>query len=362
MKVCHFTSAHDTNDIRIFIKECQSLCKAGHEVYLVGKGEDREEGGVHIIGCGNVKGRIKRFLTFSKTVYRKALSLDCDVYHFHDPELLPYGRKLKRKGKIVIFDSHEDVPSQILDKPWIPKPFRKLVSSVYRRYETTSVKHLDAVVAATPHIGDKFNGRVRKVAVVNNYPKFDDVLFQTKSFLEREKQVCYVGSISEVRGDSIMREAMKKVDAELIVAGSHDIETIGNVRYVGKLDRAEVNKVYGESMVGLCILKPIENYYYSQPIKMYEYMVAGLPFVCSDFPGWKEIVDASGCGICVNPEDTDEIAKAIGMILDDPQSAQEMGVRGHDYVMENCNWENEEKTLVSFYHELERQSSQEESK
>ena len=69
---------------------------------------------------------------FAKMVYLKAKALDCDVYHFHDPELLPYGIKLKKAGKKVIFDSHEDVSAQIKDKPWIPKIIRGLVSSIYK--------------------------------------------------------------------------------------------------------------------------------------------------------------------------------------------------------------------------------------
>ena len=134
---------------------------------------------------------------FSKRIYQEAMALDCDIYHLHDPELLPYALKLKRKGKKVIFDSHEDVPAQILDKPWLPKPLRRIVSRLYKRYETHVVKKLDAVVAATPHIGQKFAGRAKKVVVVNNYPKLDDIVFQEVPFKDRDRIVCYAGGLDE---------------------------------------------------------------------------------------------------------------------------------------------------------------------
>ena len=50
IRVCHMTSAHDPEDIRIFHKECVSLAKAGYEVYLVERGESYEKNGVHIVG------------------------------------------------------------------------------------------------------------------------------------------------------------------------------------------------------------------------------------------------------------------------------------------------------------------------
>ncbi len=50
IKVCHITSAHNSDDIRIFHKECASLAKAGYDTYLVAKGESREEKGVHVVG------------------------------------------------------------------------------------------------------------------------------------------------------------------------------------------------------------------------------------------------------------------------------------------------------------------------
>lgn len=355
MKVCHITSAHSQEDIRIFHKECVSLAKAGYETYLVSCGKDYEKNGVHLRGIGaDETSRLKRMLRSSGRAYRKALEIDADIYHFHDPELLSYGLKLKKKGKKVIFDSHESVSAQIMDKTWIPKPLRKLVSSSYYRYETHVVKSLDAVVAATPHIAESFRERCRRVAVVNNYPRLDDIQFNESPLSARPANVCYAGGISDNRGEGIMIEAMNGVEGTLIIAGEHEVMNQGeNIRYIGQIDREGINKLYGSSVAGLCLLKPIQNYFNSKPIKVYEYMAAGIPYVCSDFPDWRKVAEDSGAGICADPGKTDEIRNAIRFLLNNREKAQEMGRRGRQYVMQNCNWANEEKSLLTLYRTIE---------
>lgn len=357
MKVCHMTSAHGQEDIRIFIKECTSLCEKGYEVYQVSCGTDYEKNGVHMMGVGSAESnRVRRMVKTAREVYLKAVTVDADVYHFHDPELLPYGLKLKKRGKVVVFDSHEDVPAQIMDKKWIMRPLRKTISKMYKLYETYTVKKLDAVVAATSHIAKAFSNRCKRIVVVNNYPKLDDIEFHTQSFTERDGIICYAGGIDDLRGENIMIEAMKGSEGKLIIAGDHEVLYVGdNIRYVGRLDRSGVNNLYGTAIAGLCILKPIENYYYSKPIKVYEYMAAGLPYICSDFPEWRKVAEESGAGICVNPDNIQEIKEAIKMLLINREKGQIMGEKGRKYVLEKCNWNNEEKKLLSLYKDLEKE-------
>lgn len=352
VRVCHFTSAHDAYDDRIYLKECISLKKAGYDVFLVAKGENAAEGGVQIAGCGMPGNRFGRIFLFSRKVYKRALQADAYIYHFHDPELLPYALKLKRKGKKVIFDSHEDIPSQILDKEWIPFFLRRIISKSYKAYESYAVRRIDAVVAATPYIAEQFKGRAKRVEVVNNYPKLDDIVFHDRPFAERERIVCYAGGISEQRGEEVMLEAVKDLDATLILAGEHEKIKTGQVVYTGKLNREQVNELYGRSMAGMVTLLPMANYIYSQPIKMFEYMAAGLPFVASDFPLWKSIVEENGCGICVDCGKTDEVRAAIRQLLDDPSKAQEMGRNGRKAVENKYNWSVEEEKLISLYRDL----------
>lgn len=352
MNVCHMTDAHAPFDDRIYLKECISLHEAGYDTYIVARGEDCVKEGVHIVGCGNPKGRIDRILFYSKRVYKKAIFLDCDIYHFHDPELLLHALRLKRRGKKVIFDSHEDVPAQILDKEWIPLFLRKLVASCYRLYETYIVKQIDAVVAATPHIGKQFEGRAKKIVIVNNYPRLDDITFHTTPFQERDPIICYAGGISEIRGEQIMIEAMKDLDAILILAGEHEKMDSGRVKYLGYIDRNGINRLYGQAVAGLILLLPTSNYVNSLPIKMFEYMAAGLPVIASDFPLWKKIIEDNHCGICVNPENVDEVRAACKTLLEKISLGEEMGYSGRKAVIQKYNWDYEKRKLLALYEEL----------
>ena len=361
VKVCHMTSAHEWNDVRIFMKMCHSLREAGYDVSLVAAGESRECDGIHVVGCGDKPvGRRARMGGFARKVYETARELDCDIYHFHDPELLPYGIKLKQAGKKVIFDSHEDVPAQIMSKYWIPVPLRWAVSRLYRAYESYAVAKFDAVVTATSTIAGNFSSRAKNVVVVNNYPRLDDIVFQTKPFKERENNICYVGGLSEVRGIRVMVESVKSLhDIQLVLAGECEngvidvIEESPNVKYLGKIERKEVNSVYGDSLVGLVLLQPLERYKVSKPVKMYEYMAAGLPFVCSDFPLWRKLVEETGAGICVPYGDLDAARRAILQLVNDKEMAQKMGIMGRKAVENKYSWNKEVQKLVNLYKSLQ---------
>ena len=157
-KVCHITSAHPDGDVRIFHKECVSLAAEGYDVSLViPNTESRIESGVNIVSfVYKPSSRLSRFTKSVNLAYKKALELDADIYHLHDPELLRIAAKLKNKGKKVIYDAHEDLPRQILSKKYLKPIVRKLISSRIEKYENKVVKKLDAIVTATPYIRDRF--------------------------------------------------------------------------------------------------------------------------------------------------------------------------------------------------------------
>jgi glycosyltransferase involved in cell wall biosynthesis len=126
------------------------------------------------------------------------------------------------------------------------------------------------------------------------------------------------------------------------------------VTFVGQLGRADVASELQKAYAGLVILHPEPNYVTSQPVKLFEYMCAGIPVIASDFPVCREIIAGARCGILVNPLDPTEIAEAMEFLLTHPEEAQEMGRRGFQAILERYNWANEEKALLQFYTDLFR--------
>ncbi len=170
IKICHMTSVHKSTDVRIFRKECVSLAKKkDYDVYLIAPGESREEDGVHVIGIGEVpKGRLARMMKTAKAVYKAAVDLNADIYHFHDPELLQYGAKLAAMNRYVIFDSHENTYEQIKIKSYIPKALRSTVAGAYLKRETKLIKDMDAVIFPCPINGKHpFAGRAKRTPYVD---------------------------------------------------------------------------------------------------------------------------------------------------------------------------------------------------
>ena len=181
IKICHLTSVHSAKDVRIFVKECRSLAFAGYEVTLIAPNAFNEVvDGVSIVGVNiSYANRLYRIFKASNIVFSKALEIDADIYHIHDPELLPYGVKLKKIGKKVIFDSHEDVPKQILNRRWLPILFRNIVSFAYKIYEKKCLKIFDAVISVNNTIVDRLkkinkNTRKKKVKELLNLVKLED--------------------------------------------------------------------------------------------------------------------------------------------------------------------------------------------
>jgi glycosyltransferase involved in cell wall biosynthesis len=366
IKVCHLTSVHPIDDVRIFIKECSSLAKNDFDVTLIAFGEEAftkvKNGVVQISLKSPVLNRLHRFIKRPALMYKEALRVDAEIYHLHDPELMPIGLKLKKQGKKVIFDAHEDLPKQIMGKTYLNYPIKLLLSKFLNFYESWVCSKFDAIITATPSIREKFLKINPNTIDINNFPILTE-LFTTTDWQQKKNEAVYVGGITKIRGIIQIVQALEFTKGiRLNLAGTFsekqletEVKTYKSwekVNELGHLNRPDINKLLNDSKIGLVTLLPLPNHIDAQPNKMFEYMSAGLPVIASNFPLWREIVEGNNCGICVDPLNPQEIAKAIAFLIDNPQLAQNMGANGRKAVEKKYNWDQEEKKMITFYKSL----------
>jgi len=365
MNICHLTTVHQRHDVRIFEKECVSLATAGYDVTLVvadGRGDEVRRG-VRIRDAGlRPAGRLMRFIFSRFEIRRAAFSVDADLYHFHDPELIPVGLWLRRRGKLVVYDSHEDLPRQLLQKTYGSRPLKRALSVCMEWYERRSAARLDAIVVPTDGLAARFRRFNGRVTVVRNYPLLEEFARPTEDSVLARRGACYVGGIFRNRGAFEIAEAAKIAGTVVTMAGPFQPSSLGNELreafpesfvYAGTLDRTGVARLLSESAVGLVVLHDIPSYRESLPVKLFEYMAAGLPVIASNFPLWRGIVEGGECGRCVDPSDPRAIASAIDEIVGNPELARRMGANGRRLVEERYNWAVEERALLDLYRELE---------
>ena len=360
-KICHLTTVHPRYDTRIFHKECVSLSKAGYEVYLVvadGKG-DEQINGIKILDIGKPKNRKHRVLNFSKKAYKKILQLDCDLVHFHDPELIPIGLKLKKLGKKVIYDIHENIPEQIMYKHYIPKPFKPLLSEFIDKWESRAIKKFSYNIVADPNTHNRIKTKTSNVEIVKNFVILDKIEIDWD---KKQNLMTYIGSITEARGIWELMDVLNYVDIKLVLAGkfgSEDLEKSvkshgqwSKVDYHGFIGKQEIIEILKNVKIGLVPLHKTKKYLGAYPVKLFEYMNAGIPVIINKIPLWEEIVLKENCGLSVDITNKKEFAKAINFLLENPEQARKMGENGKKAVLEKYNWDTEKKKLLKVYQKI----------
>lgn len=365
VKVVHLTSVHSPFDTRIFQKECKSLASAGYEVVLVvPHDQDETVDGIRIRAVPKPANRLQRMIFTVGHVYQAARDEQADLYHFHDPELIPIGLLLQRQGARIIYDIHEDYVTSIAQKSYLPLFFRRFFAKWWDGIEVSLSKRFGVVLAERYYL-ERFPAGI----IVLNYPRNESFVGSPCCVPASPPRLLYTGGISEDRGALIHAQLVQLVDnVEVHMVGCCSIslrekmlEVAGTGRERLHLETSETHVPYqrilsyyqqGGWLAGLALFPPTPHYMRKENTKFFEYMGAGIPVLCSDFPDWRSLIAGSGCGICVNPYDQVEIIRTIESLVVDPVSAMHMGQRGRGAVETQYNWESESQKLLHFYERL----------
>ncbi|MFS0703561.1 glycosyltransferase family 4 protein [Cellulomonas sp. 179-A 9B4 NHS] len=361
----HVSSAHPWIDNRIHYRECESLAAAGFDVTLVAVASDVDSyrGSTRVMQIPR-RSRARRLLLGAPQAVLRAVRTRSDVVHLHDPELIwaiPLFRALGRK---VVYDAHEDLPQQVRTKAYLTG-WRRTGAIVLARLLVRTARYADRVVAATESVAERFPPE--KVTVIHNYPPLLAAEQELTPIAQRARVALYVGSLGwnrglrtmaslpsapsfpegwEVRVVGPIGSAMRD---EAIAAGGVQPATI-----VGPLAPAVARGEMARARIGLVLLRATPAYVESLPTKMFEYFAAGMPVIASDFPAWRAIVRDGDCGLLVDPEDPDAVARALRRYEEEPELLERHSTNARRLAETRYNWGSEASALVDLYESLVR--------
>lgn len=359
-------AVHKPFDTRIFHKEALSLSQAGWEVTIVvPHTHDEEVQGVKIESVPLPQKGWEQLIKCPWNILRKAWSHPHNaIYHIHDSELLLIGLVLRLFGRKIIYDAHEDTPLQIAYQHWIPRWIKTLYKWFYYFLEKICGWFFNAIIVAEPVIARYYPKK--KTHLIRNFPMVKTfVRNAVVPYADRENIMIYVGLLSRVRGLAEMLEGYRivkeKTSLMFKLGGKFAPVTLKeelfynyDATYLGWLNyKMLVDELY-QSKIGIIIPHPVERYKTNYPVKLFEYMAAGLPLISSKYGESSAFVKEANCGILVDPLNPQEVADAIYWLLKNTVEAEAMGARGKKLINEKYNWEQESDMLLGIYERLQQ--------
>lgn len=369
-KVCHFASVHGTTDTRVFHRECVSLAKE-YDVTLIALG--KQSGmidGVNIIAIDKPQNRFQRIFKTARKAYKMALAENADIYHFHDPELIPYALLLKWKGKQVVYDIHENVTESMKIKKWLP--FKFLFIQLYLIFDGIAARNFELILAEKAYV-PVYKKRYphKETHLLENFGPLDKLKpYQVYNRSQKDKNIFYMGSFDEMYCYKQIIESAYKLmlrgwTGKLFIVGYISPEVNMQMRrlpyfkkisqqieFKGFLSIDEGYELSQNTVVGFCFVSNNVNVRDSLPRKLYEYMCIGLPIISSNFPTYDILINSLQIGICVDSVDVEEITNKTWELMHNPTALEAFSQNGIKASTERYNWEMEEKLLLKMYKNL----------
>jgi len=368
VRICHVTTGHGLKDDRIFHKEALSLARAGYTVFVLGPSSDSCARLLNValepVPQSHLRWRVLRKLLLLSRIKLRLLSLGCHVYHCHEMDAVLAALPCLLLGSRIVYDVHEHFPENYRDRlgaPWLflLRLLDKFVSRV-----------VHMVVTVDETLARKYNSS-RRVLVIHNYPRLES--YESAGEARDRDLAIYVGGLTEERGVWDMVEALGRARREysglrLLMVGKFIPELLkgraeSRIRELGLSDSIQIIDwipfedipgVLKKAGTGLSCLRDLPRYRAAIPIKVYEYMAAGLPVIASDFEGVARLLETEGCGVTVRPGSAESLGEALLTMVRNPEAAEAMGKRGETAVKRKYNWETESRLLLEGYERLIR--------
>ena len=367
-----------THDSRV-LREASTVTGLGYEVEILSAEYERPGGPsrpyvdaigravrTHRIRVGRRKAGKLRFLKFYLGAIPKVLRIRAAIYHAQDLYSLPVAwLGAKRHGRPLIYDSHE----YYLGTASLSR--RRLERSIWWFVERLFIGRADEVITVCDAIADRLRDQygIRRPRVLRNVPvlRAQKRTAHLRKILGLDPEtpiLLYQGVIERGRGLFRTLDALAKLEGCHFVAlgdGSLREEMDAHARRLGLSARVtllapvapeQLMEYTASADVGLCLIENAGfSYYHSLPNKLFEYMMAGVPVIASDFPEMGKVVRESRAGLAVDPEDIAEIARAVRRLTQDRAFRETCGHRALRAASDRYNWDQESRVLADIYRE-----------
>ncbi len=361
--------------------EAEALRDAGYRVSMSTMAPKQGTGehipGIHLKMLGLITRRLPKhpicfvikYVEFTVRSIVFGLKNRSDLYVAHDIDTAIPGYILsKLTGARLVYYSIE----LYAERPGVP--LRKLG----RLLDKWFLKRVDTTIACEPNrakfMAEEY-GAPEPPLVVMNVPPYETPRTSTKlrdvlkeRGIDASKIALYQGMISEIRCVREFIQAGKFLDdgIVLVIIGrvvNHPIEywtsTIardgveGNVVLLPPVLPEDLKEITASADIGLQLQYNVgANSYCCAPIKLFQYLMAGLPVVACDFPGMRQIVEGEGVGICVSPKNPEQIAAAINRLCADEALYSRMKGNALRVAKEKYNWGVESRKILDLFERL----------
>jgi glycosyltransferase involved in cell wall biosynthesis len=320
---------------------------------------------------GSIRAQLWDFRAFVATLFWVA-KLDPDVVHVHDADrLLRGGFAHWLLGKPLVYDAHEYFTGLTVDNTlkW------RLARWWFIALERLFAPQARAVITVNEAIGRKLRARYRlsQVVILHNFPNLNGapakenrlrdlvplehrhrpiLLYQGRLTASRgiEEFIATIAQVPEAVGVIIGGGPLEKRFKDLAVQSGAGNRTI----FVPQVPWEELAALTAGADLGFCLSQnSCENNYLALPNKLFEYIMAGVPVVASDFPVLREYVVREQVGAVVAPDNPSRIAAVIGELLRQPDRLAAMRENAHRVSRTKYNWETQADALRALYRRLD---------
>jgi glycosyltransferase involved in cell wall biosynthesis len=364
-----------THDARV-MKEAMTLQACGHRVtvnalWAAGLSTEETVEGINVrrICLGSRERKRIPFLPwveFIAKVVAAVRSQGPDVCHAHDLKTVPAGYVgSKVTGSRLIYDSHEletdRNPNYYPDTRW--------KRWVWRQAERLLIGRADGVITVSPSIAAEL-ARLYGISppvVIRNCPDLIDLPSpgSLRSWLGLPKDsqiILYQGGLQEGRGlENLLRAVAQVPEATLVLLGDgpsrprlealgRELGIEGRLFLPGIVPLRDLLRYTRDAQLGVYLYQnTCLSHYYTLPNKLFEYLMAGVPVLVSDFPDIRQILRETGAGMAVDPDHIGAIADGLRRMLSDPEALMEMSRRARLAAETRYNWQMESQALLLLY-------------